>query len=152
MKQTKWTPKLIAERLEDAAYSLRRMPPVKVRGYFNVWPQVVQDYWGAYGAQEPRIRLGPPTGKAIDEMDEALGWLLLVEADASKLLWARATNLPWKAISYRFGMDRTTAWRHWMFALVQISSHLNSKKAQKNFGQQQHKCCNKIVRDKRNRI
>ncbi len=151
MKQNKWTAKLIAERLEDAAITLRRLPPVKVRGYFNVWPSVVQDYWGALGA-EHRIRLGPPLPRAIDEMDEALAWMKLVEADEAKLLWARATDLPWKAISYRFGMDRTTAWRHWMFALLQIAAHLNGKKSKKTLAHQRYACCNKIVRDKRNRI
>ena len=111
MKQNKWTAKLIAERLEDAAITLRRLPPIKVQGYFNVWPSVVQDYWGALGT-EHRIRLGPPLPRAIDEMDEALAWMKLVEANEAKLLWARATDVPWKAISYALLRGQLRACRY----------------------------------------
>ena len=41
---SEWTPEMVDERLEEAANVLRRMPPVKVQGYFNLWPRVVHEF------------------------------------------------------------------------------------------------------------
>jgi hypothetical protein len=37
----KWTVTDIADRFEEAAQTLRRLPPVKIQGYGNNWPDVV---------------------------------------------------------------------------------------------------------------
>ena len=36
----KWTAKMVEERLVDAAQVMRRLPPVRVPGYFNTWPKM----------------------------------------------------------------------------------------------------------------
>ena len=43
-----------------------------------------------------------------------------------KLVWLRAARVPWKAITFEFGCDRTTAWRRWTLALTKIASRLNA--------------------------
>ena len=48
MDETHWTPKLVEARFEEAADTLRRLPSVKVQGYFNTWPPVIRDFWEAF--------------------------------------------------------------------------------------------------------
>jgi hypothetical protein len=36
-----WSPKQVEERLEEAALVMKRLPPVRVPGYFNTWPKMV---------------------------------------------------------------------------------------------------------------
>ena len=126
-----WTPTTVADAIEEAAQTLRRLPPVRVRGCFNTWPPVIRDFWEAFGWNAAEVRLGPPTPDAIDRMDEALRWLLCLEPDEVRLVWLRAEGVRWKSISHRFGMDRSTAWRHWSCALIKIAAHLNGMHATK---------------------
>ena len=131
-----WTPTTVAERLEEAAQTLRRLPPVKVRGYISAWPPTIRDFWEAFGWNAVEVRLGPPAPDAIDRMDESLAWLHVLEADEVRLVWLRAENVRWKNISHRFGMDRSTAWRHWTCALIKIAAHLNGRHATKTSQQE----------------
>jgi hypothetical protein len=128
MTEAHWTPTLVEERLEEAADTLRRLPAVKVQGYFSTWPPVIRDFWEAFGWNEVRVRLGPPSPAAIDRMDEALIWLSWLEPDDTRLVWLRACRVHWKLITWRFGVSRTTAWRNWVAALVSIASRLNGAK------------------------
>lgn len=122
-----WTPKLVEIRLEEAADTLGRLPPVKVQGYFSTWPPVVRDFWEAFGWHDAEVRLGPPTPKAIDRMDEALQWLRWLEPDETRLVWLRAEGVRWKPICARFGIGRTTAWHRWNSALGKIAVCLNER-------------------------
>ena len=124
MADRHWTPEIVAERLEEAADTLRRLPPVRVRGHAGSWPGVVRDVREAYGWDEARPRLGPPSPAAIDRMDEALRWLAWLTPDEARLIWLRAEGVRWKLICYRFGGGRTTAWRRWVCALVKIAARL----------------------------
>ena len=81
MPENEWTPRDVAELLEEAARTLRRLPPVTVRGFFSAWPPVIRDFWEAFGWNAAEVRPGPPTSDAIDRMDEALRWLLCLEPD-----------------------------------------------------------------------
>ena len=61
-------------------------------------------------------------------MEEALGWLNWLEGKDAKLVWARATNQPWKQVCWQFGMSRPSAWRRWVMALCIISMNLNGER------------------------
>ena len=126
MNKGEWTIKIVEERFEEAARTMRRLPPVKIQGYFSTWPAVVHDPREAYGWEPVELRLGPPSAEAITRMEETLEWLkFLDETDERKIIWCRACNLPWKPICYRFGISRPTAWRRWVFALATIVHRLN---------------------------
>jgi len=135
MTDERWTPKVVAERLEEAADTLRRLPPVRVQGYVSAWPAVVRDACEAYGWDEARLRLGPPSPQAIDRMDAALRWLAWLTPDEAQLVWLRAERVRWKTIAHWFCVDRTTAWRHWTCALIKIATRLNSPIATKTLQQ-----------------
>ena len=128
MGEARWTPEVVAERLEEAADTLRRLPAVRVQGYFSTWPAVVRDFWEAFGWHDAEVRLGPPAPAAIDRMDETLQWLRWLNPDETRLVWLRAEGVRWKLISARFGVGRTTAWYRWSGALTKIVAELNARR------------------------
>lgn len=120
-----WTSEDIAERFEEAIRTLKRLPPVKVQGYFNLWPAIKYTERELWDMEKQPMRLGPPAANAIDRLEQTLRWIVWLEEEERKLVWMRAARMPWKPICHRFGVDRKTAWRHWTKALGKISDRLN---------------------------
>ena len=111
-----WTIEEIAARFHEAVITARRLPPVRVQGYFNTWPQIVRQPWEILGAEDQGYRPFPPTPEAIDRMLEVMQWVQWLEVEQRHLVWMRADNYRWREITRRFGCDRTTAWRRWQRA------------------------------------
>jgi len=121
-----WTAKMVEDRMAEAADTLRRLPPVKVQGYFSTWPPVIRDFWEAFGWHDVEVRPGPASPEAIDRMDDTLRWLRWLEPDETRLVWLRAEGVRWKLICARFGVGRTTAWHRWSGALTKIAVRLDA--------------------------
>jgi hypothetical protein len=122
-----WSRDLVEERITEAAAVLRRLPPVRVAGYFGTWPEIQRTQKEiAEGMQRP-LRLPPPSTAAITRMEEAITWNSFLQPDEAHLLWARAEGLAWKGICYRFGISRATAHRRWEYALSLIDWRLNGR-------------------------
>ena len=66
------------------------------------------------------MRVLPSTG-AITRLEQTFDWMLWITVEERKLIWLRAARVPWKAITWEFGCDRTTAWRRWTLALTKIA-------------------------------
>jgi hypothetical protein len=124
MAATAWTPKLIAERLVEAADVLARLPDEQTRGFYDLWPKILGGPYTGPG----RAAAAP---EAIDRMDEALAWLGWLDPEERRLVWSRAEGMPWKWITRRLGVGRTTAWQRWTMALLKIASRLNAADEQK---------------------
>lgn len=127
MDDPHWTPKMVAFYLEEAADTLRRLPEKRIQGYRSTWPEIIHDFWDAFGWEEAHARRGPPSPAAIDRMDVVLPWLRWLERDEARLVWLRANGRPWKLITHEFGVDRTTAWRRWTYAMITIAARLNAE-------------------------
>ena len=127
MAKEKWTQKLVAARLEEAADTMKRLPEIKPQQHQSAWPPIIREFWEAYGWDQAKVRLGPPLPEAITRMDECMEWLKWLEPEQMQLVWAKAERFPWKEILPRFGMGRTKAWEFWMAALLEIAIHLNTK-------------------------
>jgi Domain of unknown function (DUF6362) len=110
---------LVAERLAEAADVLARLPDQRVRGLYDLWPKLI-------GAPGRHARPPAAAPEAIDRMDEALGWLMWLEPEERQLVWLRAEGLPWKWITRRLGVGRTTAWQRWTTALLKIVVRLDT--------------------------
>ncbi len=124
----KWTVTDIADRFEEAASTLRRMPPVTVQGYFNVWPPVVRTIVEQMQAEKEPLRRGPPSAEAVSRMEETLDWIFYLDSeDERRLIWLRAERVYWKQICWRIGCGRTKAWQMWVMALLKIVTRLNAK-------------------------
>jgi hypothetical protein len=111
----------------EAADVMRRLPLVRVPGYFNTWPPVVVEFADRVGQEPEPMRLPPPSPAAISRMEETLGWLRGLNAEHAKLVWARAEGTPWKQVCWRFGISRATAHRRWRYALSLIAFRLNGR-------------------------
>jgi hypothetical protein len=123
-----WTPACVEERLHEAADVMKRLPEVRVQGYYSLWPKTLAEFSDLVG-QEPRpLKRPPPSPDAISRMEETLGWLRWLEAEDAKLAWARAEHTPWKMICWRFGISRATAHRRWQYMLSLIAWRLNGRK------------------------
>jgi peptidoglycan/xylan/chitin deacetylase (PgdA/CDA1 family) len=128
MTPTMLTPTEVEDRFEEAARTLRRLPGVRVPGYFSTWPPVVRAAIEAYGYENAGapIRIAP-TPQAITRMEETFTWLTwLSDPDDMRIVWLRAEGVRWKPICWRIGVSRATAWRRWAAAMITIANRHNS--------------------------
>ena len=119
MTEQRWGKEAVARRLEEAADVLSRLPAERGRGFYDLWPRIVGEPCGC-------TRPTAAAPEAIDRMDEALGWLMWLEPEERQLVWLRAEGMPWKWITRRLGIGRTTAWQRWTIALLKIAVRLNA--------------------------
>ncbi|QTD44989.1 DUF6362 family protein [Ottowia testudinis] len=126
---TVWTVEDVAWRFEEATLTGKRLPPVRVQGYFNTWPTILREQWEVMAASDDRPVRFPPTPKDIDRMLEAMRWMQWLEVEERHLVWMRSDHEPWRRICGRFGCDRTTAWRRWQRALQTVADQLNAGKS-----------------------
>lgn len=123
---TDWTVEQVEDMLIDAADTLKRLPADRPRGYVSSMPTpvrcVVEDAEG-----EPAMRRRPPpSAAAIDRLDQVLGWMAWLEEEQVRVVWARASGVPWRPICRRLGCGRTKAWQIWVTALVLLKAKLNA--------------------------
>jgi hypothetical protein len=121
-----WTEEDIAARFQEAARTLRRLPPVMARGYFSAWPPIIRTVQEILDAEPMPMRLGPPNAAAIARLEETMGWIFLLDSETERrLVWLRAERVRWKQICARIGCKRTTAWQMYKVALLRIATKLN---------------------------
>ena len=120
-----WTADDVSEHFEEAFRTLRKLPPVKARGYFGAWPQVLRTK-REIAAMEPEPMRVWPSAEAITQLERTFDWVAWLEEPERKLVWSRAARVPWKVIAGEMGCDRTTAWRRWQLALTKIAARLNA--------------------------
>lgn len=124
----RWTESAVADRFEDAVYTMKRLPPVRVQGYFSAWPAIVRTVAEQLAEDRLPMRLGPPSAEAIARMEETIHWIFFLDdEDERRLVWLRAARVPWRLICPRVGYKRTTAWQKWVIALMKITVRLNAK-------------------------
>ena len=122
---TEWCTDTVAARLEEAANTGRRLPPVRVQGYYTVWPVFVRQEWETLAADEKVYRPFPPSPKDIDRMLEVMRWVQWLEVEQRHLVWMRAKRYGWREIGIRFACCTKTAQRHWQKSLQTLADHLN---------------------------
>lgn len=125
MADVQWTPLMVEERLAEAADVLKRLPPVKVQGYYSLWPRYIYEFADLVGQEPPQLRLPPPSAASITRMDEAMEWLTWLEPDDARIVWLRASGRRWKAICCIVGLCRAAAHEHWLYAIYVIAWRLN---------------------------
>ena len=124
---SEWTRELVEERLIEAADVMKRLPNVRVAGFFSTWPAKRQEFSDLVGQEPQPMRRPAPARDAIDRTEQALPWLQWLEAEDAKLVWMRVEGIPWKAICARFGISRVTANRRWEYAMSLIAWRLNRR-------------------------
>ena len=124
---SEWTIADVATRFAEAADTGRRLPPVRVQGYFNVWPAFAREAWEGFVDQDVAYRPLPPTPQAIERMLETMRWVQWLDVEQRHLIWMRAKRYEWKDIARRAGRCTRTAQRHWQRALQQVVEQLNAR-------------------------
>ncbi len=120
-----WTIEDVADRFHEAVSTARRLPPVRVQGYFSLWPPIVRQEWERHADDDAPLRRFPPEPVAVDRMLETMRWVQWLAVERRHLVWMRANDYEWHLIGRRFGCDRTTAWRHWKLSMQLVADHLN---------------------------
>ena len=120
-----WDVDDVANRFSEAARTARRLPRVRVQGYFSVWPAFVRTEYERLACDDPLPLRFPPTPKDVDLMLETMRWIQWLEVEHRKLVWMRADNYDWNEIGRRFGCCRSTAWRRWQVAISLVAARLN---------------------------
>lgn len=124
--KTNWTIDDVANRFEAAASTARRLPPVRVQGYFTVWPMIVRSEWERMSAEErPKLHF-QPSPVEVDAMLEVMHWVQWLELDQRHLVWMRAKRYGWRDIAIRFACCTKTAQRHWQVALLSVAQRLST--------------------------
>ena len=87
-------------RLAEAADALRRLSlnGIKPGALRSGWPDVVHQAHEAYGWTAERMRPPRPSPAQITRMDEAIGWLLWLDGQERKIVWARSMGVSWRRI------------------------------------------------------
>ena len=65
MANATWTPSMIEERFIEAADVMKRLPDVRVPGYYSLWPKALHEFADLVGQEPPRLRRPLPTPAAI---------------------------------------------------------------------------------------
>ena len=116
----------IEDRMEEAAYTLRRLPVKdRPRGYRSSWPPFVQEAKHAYGYTPEAPMRVIPSAAAISRMEECFDWLMLIDPQDARIVWLRADGMRWRQVCYRAGVVRSTARRRWAAALLTLAKKLN---------------------------
>jgi hypothetical protein len=124
MTDNLWTADDVADRLREAILTLKKLPPVKVQGYFSVWPAIKLTPLEISQQDKRPLRLRA-TPDAITRLDEVLTWLPWITVEERRLVWQRAARVRWKVICAEIGCDRSTAWHQWRTALEKLAASLN---------------------------
>lgn len=114
----------VEDRIGSAARTLRRLPDVKVQGYFSTWPAIIREPLEILQMEPEPMRVRP-SQLDITEMEEVLFiWLKWIEPEERRLVWLRAERVRWKLICARMGVGRTKAWEMYRRALARIASRI----------------------------
>ncbi len=130
-----WTARRVEDRLAEAADVMRRLPPVRVQGYFNTWPAIAHDFADRVGCEPQRLRRPSPSPDAITRAEATLLWLRWLEVEDARLVWMRGERVPWRVICQRFGIARSTANRRYDYALAVIVWRLERRSMSKAWSQ-----------------
>lgn len=109
----------IKNRIESAVYVMKLLPPVKAQGYRSTMPDIIYTPQELILMDKKPIKIRP-TSEQLTQMDEVLEWLEVLEPWERKLVWKRGGRIPWKILSYEFGLHRSNLCRHYEKALIKI--------------------------------
>lgn len=116
----------IARQIEEAANTMRYLPPVAVRNTFCAWPDYIHTFADMVGIKpmpgKPRIR---PTAAQLKRMDEVLIWLTWLEPKVARIVWARAEGFAWRKIAAIAGISDKTCRTHCAAGVIDIARRLN---------------------------
>ena len=122
----KITTEQIKQDLETAAYVDRLLPEVRSPKYKSCMPDII------YTPQEivfmDKRPIKPrPSQEQVDIWEKVnFEWLPVLEVEERRLVWKRANRIPWKLLSYEFGLHRSKLTEKYNVALAKILGFLSN--------------------------
>ena len=114
----------IEARFHSAVLTLHRLPKTGRQGYFNAWPDVMQENSDEIVKNRGKLSIRP-SPKDITEMEEVIfEWMKCLDLKEGRVVWQRAERVPWKIICNEMGVCRTYAWAFYKRALWKIHANL----------------------------
>ena len=124
MENKKLDEQEIIRLFKEAARTLRRLPPVKMQGYFSAWPEIVYTE-REIARMDKKTKTWAATPEAISRMERVVSWLNLLETTQErKIVWMRANSIPWVVICKNFGICRSNANKKYKNSLCKIVQKL----------------------------
>lgn len=120
-----WTTEIVTSRISEAARIAHRLPPVRVQGYFNLWPAFVRTEYERMVCDDTPVYRFPPSPVDIDRMVIVMQWIQCLDVEQRKLVWMRAERWKWCDIAKRFGVAPRTAQRRWDAAIQAVTDHVS---------------------------
>lgn len=115
----------IKENLTFAAQIMRRLPTVRVRGYFCTWPNFKPEY-GECFVSDTWL---PPLPDEIEAMERILEWLKFTNVENRRIIWLRSCGMGWKHLTHHYKKSRSTITRAYLSGLKDIQNALNDEKS-----------------------
>lgn len=115
--------RVVIASLERAADTLKRLPmprngrPALEHSSWPLVPNGVEDVGDHASSRAPRI---PPGPRAISELDRVLPWLRPLDGPERRIVWARATGLPWPRLAREFGVTVGQVRYRWNGAIDRV--------------------------------
>ena len=127
--QDKWTEEMVITRFQEAARMIKKLPAVKPKGYFNLWPEIIyRPNEMIFMDEKPKKWL--PNPESLSRMYQTCQWLsFLNNIEDRKLIIMRAKLIPWKVICKSFSINRSSANKRYKKALLVIIENLNLSEA-----------------------
>ena len=122
-----WTSEEVATQIVRASRTAHRLPAVRLQTHFNLWPIIVRTEFERMAGDDIPLYRAPPSPAEIDQMLEVMRWMKYLTVEERLLLWMRAERYAWDEIGRRFGLCRTTAWRHWKSTILKLAQELNDQ-------------------------
>jgi hypothetical protein len=128
MNTEKWTSIIVADRIREAAETLKSLPnhhPGKILG--SSWPDYAGNLKHSYTDLDREHQSSVPSGLAIDRMDEVLmDWIGWLNQEEIKVIWSWVLGAPAQAVAKRLGIHRSTLHRKRLGTLKKLAVYLNS--------------------------
>lgn len=124
---SEWTSEEVATQIVRASRTAHRLPAVRLQTHFNLWPIIVRTEFERMARDDIPLYRAPPSPAEIDQMLEVMRWMKYLTVEERLLLWMRAERYAWDEIGRRFGLCRTTAWRHWKSTILKLAQELNDQ-------------------------
>ena len=113
----------LADRYREAWLTARRLPTGIRLGHGSRWPEMKFDHREQVRRAEREVIYVRPTAEQEDRLVECINWLTPLDVTDRKLIWLRASGIPWREIALRTGVPRTSLHRHWHRALLAVQVH-----------------------------
>ena len=121
-----WTSESVANAIKQAVEISKRSPKVGPQGYKVNWMEINYDKYEIYFMDKKIVRKRPLSQYDINLWENVLEWIQILPTDEEKkLIWLKASSLPWKIICKRIGKSKQTLWTTWKNSLEYLAKNLN---------------------------